>query len=178
MLIFLLNTGTQLHVAIRKLARFNALPGKNHCKDLIAVLRHIRTHHCDYGLKFYPPGDKPPIYQLGQRCEPEFNFDMHPIIVFCHSSGQDCPDTGRSTEAFFVYLNGSLVASKTFVPVPVSQSSAEAEYNACAFALTESIYVNHVRNFPHGKNIDAPISSALFSDSKSAIMIIKCDHVT
>ena len=35
MLIFLLNTATVLHFAIRKLARFNTLPGRNHYKALI-----------------------------------------------------------------------------------------------------------------------------------------------
>ena len=178
MLIFLLNTGTPLHFAIRKLARFNALPGKVHYKALIALLHHIRTHKCDYGLKFYPPGYEPPIYDVVRRCEPEFNFDLHPILIFCDSSWQDCPDTGRSTGAFYVYLNGSLVSATTFVPIPVAQSSAEAEYNACAFALTESIYVKHVWNFLHGRHLDTPITFAVFCDSKSAITMINCDHVT
>ena len=79
--------------------------------------------------------------------------------------------------AFYVVLNGSLVTATTFVPVPVAQSSAEAEYNARAFALTESIYVKHVWNFLHGRHLDTPITFAVFSDSKSAITTIKCDHV-
>ena len=178
MLIFLLNTGTPLHFAIRKLVRFNALPGKTHYKALITLLHHVWTHRCDYGLTFYLPGHEPPIYDLVRRCEPDFNFHLHPILIFCDSSWQDCPDTGRSTGAFYVYLNRSLVSATTFVPVPVAQSSAEAEYNACTFALTESIYVKHVWNFLHGKHLDTPITFAVFSDSKSAITMIKCDHVT
>ena len=51
MLIFLLNTGTPLHFAVRKLARFNVLPGKTHYKALIALLHHVRTHKCEYRLK-------------------------------------------------------------------------------------------------------------------------------
>ena len=66
----------------------------------------------------------------------------------------------------------------TFVPVPVAQLSAEVEYNACAFALTESIYVKHAWNFLHGRHLDTPITFAVFSDSKSAITMIKCDHTT
>ena len=65
------------------------------------------------------------------------------------------------------------MVATTFVPVPVAQSSAEAEYNACAFALTESIYVKHVWNFLHGKHLDMPITFAVFSDSKSAILTIR-----
>ena len=121
MLIFLLNTGTPLHFAIRKLAHFNALPGKTHYKALIALLHHVRTQKREYGLKFYPPGHDPPIYDLVRRYEPDFDFDFHPILIFCDSSWQDCPNTGRSTGAFYVYLNGSLVTATTFVPVPVAR---------------------------------------------------------
>ena len=77
-----------------------------------------------------------------------------------------------------MYLNGSLVASATFVPLPVAQSSAEAEYNACAFALTESIYTKQVWNFLNNKHLDSPITFAMFTDSESAIAMIDCDHVT
>ena len=59
MLIFLLNTATVLQYAIRKLARFNALPGKKHFKALINLLHHVRTHKLDYGLKFYAPDSNP-----------------------------------------------------------------------------------------------------------------------
>ena len=43
MLIYLMNTAMTLQYAIRKLAKFNALPGKNHYKALIHLLHHIRT---------------------------------------------------------------------------------------------------------------------------------------
>ena len=81
-----LNTATALHFAIRKLARFNTLPGKNHYKALIRLLHHIWTHKLDYGLKFYPPESNPPIYDLIRRNEPEFDFEAFPVIVFCDSS--------------------------------------------------------------------------------------------
>ena len=69
-----------------------------------------------------------------------FDFDAFPIITFYDSLWQDCVDTGRSTGAYHIYVNGSLVKSTTFVPIPIAHSSAEAEYNACAFALTDAIY--------------------------------------
>ena len=75
-----------------------------------------------------------------------------------------------------MYLNSALVSPVTFVPLP--QSSAEAEYNACAFALTESIYTKQVWNFLHDKHLDSPLTFAMFTDSESAIAMIDCDHVT
>ena len=44
MLIFLMNTTITLQYGIRKLAKFNAMPGKAHYKALIHLLHHIRTH--------------------------------------------------------------------------------------------------------------------------------------
>ena len=100
MLIFLLNTGTPLHFAIRKLARFNVLPGKIHYKALITLLHHIRTHRCDYGLKFYPPGHEPPFYDLVRRCEPDFNFDVHRILIFCTPLGKTVLIQAETQEHF------------------------------------------------------------------------------
>ena len=77
-----------------------------------------------------------------------------------------------------MYLNGSLVSSATFIPLPVAQSSAEAEYNACTFALTESIYTKQVWNFLHDKHLDSPLTFAMVTNSESAIAMIDCDHVT
>ena len=94
MLIFLLNTGIALHFAIKKLAKFNTLPGKKHYNAVITLLHHVRTHKLDYGLKFYPPNSNPPIYDLIKRHYPDFDFNTFQIIIFCDSSWQDCPDTG------------------------------------------------------------------------------------
>ena len=70
-------------------------------------------------------------------------------------------------------VNGSLVKSTTFVLIPIAHSSAEAEYNACAFALADAIYVKQVWNFMNGRHLDTPITFALFTDSKSAIAMIE-----
>ena len=128
--------------------------------------------------KFYPPESNPPIYDLVKRCQPDFDFSAFPIIIFCDSSWQDCVDTGRSTGAYHIYVNGSLVKSTTFVPIPIAHSSAEAEYNACAFALTDAIYVKQAWNFMNGCHLDTPITFVLFTDSKSAKTMIECNHVT
>ena len=87
-------------------------------------------------------------------------------------------DTGRSIGAYYIYLNGSLVKSTTFVPISITYSSAEAEYNACAFALTDAIYVKQAWNFMNRCHLDTPITFALFTDSKSAIAMIEYNHVT
>ena len=93
MLIFLMNTTTELQYAIRKLAKFNALPGKKHFKAIIHLLHYIRAHRLEIGLRFYSPNETPAIKQLLTKTNPDFKFDEHPIILFSDSSWQDFPDT-------------------------------------------------------------------------------------
>ena len=147
MLIFLLNTAVILHLAIRKLAKFNALPGETHYKALIHLFHHIRTHRTRFGTKFYSPESEPPIYSRIKVYHPDFDFSLYPILLFTDSSWQDCPDTSRSTRCYCIYVHGSLVDSASFVPSPIAMSSAEAEYNAAAFGLTAAMHTKQVYNY-------------------------------
>ena len=52
------------------------------------------------------------------------------------SSFQDCPDTGRSTTAYKIFYRGGLVDQNSSVPVPLAQSSAEAEFMGATNAGT------------------------------------------
>ena len=51
-------------------------------------------------------------------------------MAFSDSSWQDFPDTGKSTEACIILYPGGPIEHGTHVPGPVSQYSAESEYNA------------------------------------------------
>ena len=172
MLIFLLNTAIVLHFAIRKLAKFNSLPGETHYKSLIHLLHHLRTHRTQFGTKFYSPDADPPIYARIREIYPDFDFSLYPILLFTNSSWQDCPDTSRSTGCYCTYVHGSLVDSASFVPSPIAMSSAEAEYNAAAFGLTAALHTKQVYNFFMQRHPDSPVTIALFTDSASAICMM------
>ena len=178
MLIFLMNTTITLQYAIRKLARFNQMPGKPHYKAITHLMHHIRTHRTDFGLKFYSPDDSPPVYSLVKQLQPKFDPTDVPILLFTDSSWQDCPDTSRSTGAYILYLFGSLVDGASFVPTPVAMSSAESEYNAHAFALTAAIHLKQIYNDLMGYHPDAPLTFHTFVDSSSAIAMMNSDQVT
>ena len=49
---------------------------------------------------------------------------------FYDYSWKDCPDTGRSTEAYNISYQGVPIDHVTHVPGPFYQSNAESEYNA------------------------------------------------
>ena len=65
---------------------------------------------------------------------------------FSDSSWQDCPDTGISTGVYIILYQGGTIDHGTHVPGPVSQSSAENEYNA---AYTTGITLAHFRMLIH-----------------------------
>ena len=55
-------------------------------------------------------------------------------MAFSDSSWQNCPDTRGSTGAYIIFHQGGTIDHVTHVPGPVSQSSAESEYNAACNA--------------------------------------------
>ena len=62
------------------------------------------------------------------------------------SSWQYFPDTGRSTGAYIIFYQGGPIDHGTHVPVRVSQSSAEIEYNA---ACAAGMALSHFRMLIH-----------------------------
>ena len=65
---------------------------------------------------------------------------------FSDSSWKDYPDTGRSTGAYIIFYQGGPIEHGTHVPGPVSQSSAESEYNS---ACTAGMALEHFRMLIH-----------------------------
>ena len=60
------------------------------------------------------------------------------LMAFSDSSWQYCPHSGRSTGAYIIFYQGGPIDHGTHVPGPVSQSSAESEYNAACTAGMDS----------------------------------------
>ena len=67
-------------------------------------------------------------------------------MAFSKFSLQDCPDTGRSIEAYIIFYQGGTIYHGKHVPVPFAESSAESEYNA---ACTAGTYLAHFRMLIH-----------------------------
>ena len=67
-------------------------------------------------------------------------------MAFSDSSWQIFPDTGRSTGAYTIFYQGGPIDHGTHVPGPVSQSSAESDYNS---ECTEGMALAHFRMLIH-----------------------------
>ena len=96
-------------------------------------------------------------------------------MAFSDSSWQDCPDTGRSTGAYIIFYQGGTIDHGTHVPVPVSQSSAESDYNSACIA---GMSLAHFRMLIHellNKDLDIVPEEypLIFLDSKSAMCMAK-----
>lgn len=94
-----------------------------------------------------------------------------PIVMFTDSSWQDCPDTGRSTGCYQIYQQGGIVDAASFLPNPVAMSSAEAEYNAVAYAMQRCANIRQIFQELNGNPPDAPLNIPIICDSESALII-------
>ena len=68
---------------------------------------------------------------MHEICEKN-GVNLPQIVGFSDTSWQDCPDTGRSTSGYKIFIQGGIIDAQSTMPVPVALSSAEAEYmGAC-----------------------------------------------
>ena len=122
-----LNTRCDILWITNKLAKSSSNPGIKDFEALLHVFGYLRQFP-DYAIRFYADPTKSPVYDICKRN----NLKASTIVGFSDSSWQDCPDTGRSTCGFKVFLNGNIVDAQSTLPVPVALSTAEAEYmGAC-----------------------------------------------
>ena len=127
---------------MQKLAKFTSNTDKVHYEVLLHLLRYIMDNKTLL-LKYYADMNNAPVSDLlrQDRIKNENQF-----MVFSDSSCQDCPDTGISTVAYIIFYQGGSIDHCTYVPVPLSQSGAESEYNA---ACTAGITLTHLRMLIH-----------------------------
>ena len=125
-MIYLLSTRVDLIFAVQKLARFSAKPVKVHFEGLVHVLRYIRDNKT-LELNYYANINDAPVYDLLRQASIK---NENQFMAFYDSSGKYCPDTGIITGAYIILYQGGPIDHGTHVPGPVSQSSAESEYNA------------------------------------------------
>ena len=122
-----LNTRPDILWITNKLAKSSTDPGMKDYEALMHVFGYLRAFP-DYGIKFYSDPSQSPVYKI---CK-QNNITPTNILAFSDSSWQDCPDTGRSTCGYKIFVQGGLVDANSTMPIPVALSSAEAEYmGAC-----------------------------------------------
>ena len=91
------------------------------------------------GLKYYADLNDAPVTDILRQAN--IKTKNH-LMAFSDSSGQDCPDTRRSTGAYIIFYQGGPIDHGTHVIGPVAQSSAESEYNA---AFTAGMALSYLR---------------------------------
>ena len=79
-------------------------------------------------IRIYANAKEFPAHQICTR----HKIEPTSVIVFSDTSWQDCPDTGRSTCGYKIFVQGGIIDAQSTMPVPVALSSTEAEYmGAC-----------------------------------------------
>ena len=95
------------------------------------------------GLKYYADLNDAPVTDLLKLASIE---TKNHLMAFSDYSGQDFPETGRSTGAYIIFYQGGPIDHGTHVPGPVAQSSSESEYNA---ACTAGMALAHFMKLIH-----------------------------
>jgi hypothetical protein len=167
-LIYLMNTYTRLNRSTRKLARFMQYQGRTHFNLLLHLLRHLQCHRLRGGIKFYSDITKAPLYQH-LTTTGNSKFADYPIMVFSDASFQDCPDSGRSTGGFLIFMQGGAVDATSTMPQLVAWSTCELEYCMGALAATAAFYTRKVYNELHGIDLDYQLTIPIGIDSQSTI---------
>ena len=122
-----LNTRSDILWIVNKLAKSCTSPGMKDFDALMHLFGYLRRYP-DLAIKYYAKVEDSPIHDILIRNK----LTNTEIVGFTDSSWQDCPDTGRSTCGFKIFICGGIVEAQSTMPVPVALSSAEAEYmGAC-----------------------------------------------
>ena len=81
------------------------------------------------------------------KTDPEFKLEDH-LVIHCSDSCQEFADTSRSTGCYLPYIYGLLVDRASVVPNSYAMSSAQGQYNSCAFAtIMNDLLQRCLRNF-------------------------------
>jgi hypothetical protein len=171
---FLSNTAFEELFAIRKLCSHMQFPGERHFKALLHLLHHIRCHPPN-ALCYYTDPTQSPLAALLRsanlsRLDPFF-------ITITDSSWGDC-DNQRSTGCYLVLFQGGLVDYSSFVPTPITLSSAEAEINAMTVGSMAASFLRQVICDILYNDPAHPFSVPMLTDSASGIFITQNDRDT
>jgi hypothetical protein len=146
------------------------------------LLGYIKSRP-DLAVKFYPNPKKNPIFDI---CEANA-IPYSPLAIITDASWQDCPDTGKSTIGYQIFLNGALIEANTTVPTPIAQSSSEAEYlGACCGAmagahirmiLNDLLHLGTTNWHRHEQNL-AKTPILLMTDNTATVQMAKNGKLT
>ena len=177
-----LNTRSDILWTTNKLAKSANNPGLADFNALLHLFGYLRKYP-DYAIKFYQNVKESQVYKI---CEQNNLLPIPSIVGFTDASWQDCPDTGRSTCGFKIFVQGGIVDAQSTMPVPVALSSAEAEYmGACNLGAM----LCHLRDLQYDLeflgtdtyNVDgttASIPSIILIDNQATVRMSKNYKVT
>jgi hypothetical protein len=171
---FLANTSVKQIYAIRKACKHMRLPGLPHFQAMLHLLHHLRCHPTK-ALKFYRDVTKSPLHKMLQQADLS-EVDCT-LCWFTDSSFMD-EDDQRSTGSHMGFLQGGCIDFSSFVPLPIAQSTAEAETNALCIGSMSSAHVRQGFMQIVTGDSSAPYTVPIFTDSSAAEAISKNDRDT
>jgi hypothetical protein len=99
------------------------------------------------------------------------------FICITDSSWGDCDDR-KSTGCYIILVQGGIVDHSSFVPNPITLSSAEAEINAMTIGAMATNYIRQVYCHVMFNDPSRPFTVPMFTDSSSGIFITQNERDT
>ena len=125
-LIYILSTRVDFCFQVHKLKSFSSNTDKVNFEGLVLLLRYNRDKN-NLVLRYYSKIDNTPLYELLRQASVKTH---NQFMVLSNSSRKGFQYNGIITGAYIVFYQGRPIDHCTHVPGPVSQSSAESQYNA------------------------------------------------
>ena len=177
---------------IRRLCRSMNMPGRKHFLAALHLLHHFRCHS-PKPLIFYHDHTRSPIVRMLQDNEQykqllqlpeqwtEKQLTSHIAssqMIFADSSHCDAGE-GRSTACDLQVYQGGIIDHTTWVPEPVSLSTAESENNCYSVAIMKARYITRILTFVRTAYEYVPLPTIpIFVDSNAAIAMNESDNIT
>jgi len=145
---YLTFTRPDITYAVQQVCLFMHDPREEHMHALKRILRYIQGT-MDFGLHL-------------------FSSSTSTLISYTDVDWGGCPDTGRSTSGYCVFLGDNLISWSAKRQATLSRSSAEAEYRGVANVVSESCWLRNLLLELH-----CPIQQAtlVYCDNVSAIYL-------
>ncbi|MCP4459939.1 MAG: Ty1/Copia family ribonuclease HI, partial [Cytophagales bacterium] len=122
-----------------KLAKTCNNPGHEDYKTLLPLMGYLRKYQ-RFAIKYYPDPEDSPVHKLCKK------YEINPtqITDFSDASWMDCPDSRRSTIGNKIFYQGGLIEWASTMPMPIANSSAEAEYMAACLTCMAMTHLSMV----------------------------------
>ena len=165
------NTRCDIAFAVSQIARFSANPKKSHATAVKTLLRYLKKTR-----------DKGTIVKPTKHLHLDLYVDADFAGLFKREDDRD-PDSVRSRTGYVISLSDWPLVWKSTLQTHLSQSTLEAEYSSCSYALKtllplKSLIEEMIENTDNTVLEDTTVYATVFEDNMGAYYLATNQRIT